>query len=174
MYIEKSSKDKGLPSTSKALDPRIAKALDGFVTFGIYNPQTQQFYKAEELMRLWGFENRKDFDYAIRHLYGSIDERFYKRMKFAGLEAVPEADRAQVAAQLARDAERLWNDRINRGEEKARLFTAGAFALGMGLLSGLPLKEAAKAAGVALVSEKLELPPLTQIGLIYTGGKLIN
>ena len=174
MYIEKSSKDKGLPSTSKALDPRIAKALDGFVRFGIYNPQTQQFYKAEELMRLWGFENRKDFDYAIRHLYGSIDERFYKRMKFAGLEAVPEADRAQVAAQLARDAERLWNDRINRGEEKARLFTAGAFALGMGLLSGLPLKEAAKAAGVALVSEKLELPPLTQIGLIYTGGKLIN
>ena len=157
MYIEQSSKDKGLPSTSKALDPRIAKALDGFVTFGIYNPQTQQFYKAEELMRLWGFENRKDFDYAIRHLYGSIDERFYKRIKFAGLEAVPEADRAQVAAQLARDAERLWNDRISRGEEKARLLTAGAVAFFGGLAVGLPLKEAAKATVGALLTEKGKL-----------------
>ena len=174
MYIEKSSKDKGLPSTSKALDPRIAKALDGFVRFGIYNPQTQQFYKAEELMRLWGFENRKDFDYAIRHLYGSIDERFYKRIKFAGLEAVPEADRAQVAAQLARDAERLWNDRLNRGEEKAGLLTAGAVAFFGGLAVGLPLTEALKATAGAVLAQKAKLNPLTQLSLNYVGGKIFS
>jgi hypothetical protein len=174
MYIEQSSKDKGFPSTSKALDPRIAKALDGFVRFGIYNPQTQQFYKSEELMRLWGFENRKDFDFAIRHLYGSINEGFYKRMKFAGLEAVPEADRAEVAAQLARDAERLWKDRINRGEEKARLFTAFAVALGGGLLLRLPLKEAAKAAVGALLTEAGKLNPLTGLILNYGVGKLFR
>jgi hypothetical protein len=174
MYIEQSSKDKGLPSTSKALDPRIAKALDGFVTFGIYNPETQQFYKSEELMRLWGFENRKDFDFAIRHLYGSINEEFYKRMKFAGLEAVPEADKAQVAAQLARDAERLWNDRISRGEEKARLLTAGAVALFGGLAVRLPLQQVALATGGALLSEAGKLNPLTGLILNYGVGKLFK
>jgi hypothetical protein len=174
MYIEQSSKDKGLPSTSKALDPRIAKALDGFVRFGIYNPETQQFYKPEELMRLWGFENRKDFNFAIKHLYGSINEGFYKKIKFAGLEAVPEADKAQVAAQLARDAEGLWNDRINRGEEKARLLTAGAVALFGGLLLRLPLKQVVKATGGALLSEKAKLDPFTGLTIAFTGGKLIG
>ena len=174
MYMEQFSKDKGLPSTSKALDPRIAKALDGFVKFGIYNPQTQQFYKPEELMRLWGFENRKDFDYAIRHLYGSIDEGFYKREKFAGLESVPEADRARVAAQLARDAERLWKDRTNRGEEKARMLLAGGVALLGSLAAGLPLQQVAIATGGALLSEAGKLNPFTGLLLNWGVGRLFK
>ena len=99
----------------KALNPAVAKAWLGLVRHGLYDSNGRQ-YNDTELMRLWGFDNEKEFRFAREHLFGAIREELYFRYQFSGLSSdkfqnLPEDSKQRLLSRLQQDFERLWNDR---------------------------------------------------------------
>jgi len=99
----------------KALNPAVTKAWLGLVRHGLYDSNGRQ-YNDTELMRLWGFDNEKEFRFAREHLFGAIREEFYFRYQFSGLSSdkfknLPEDSKQRLLSRLQEDFERLWNDR---------------------------------------------------------------
>jgi len=99
----------------KALNPAVAKAWLGLVRHGLYDTNGRQ-YSDTELMRLWGFDNEKEFRFAREHLFGAIREDLYFRYQFSGLSGdkfknLPEDRKQRLLSRLQEDFERLWNDR---------------------------------------------------------------
>lgn len=148
-------KNKSVPSTLKALDPRILQAWNGFLKHGFVNPETGQVAKSdEELMKIWGFTDKKDFNHAKRHLYGSIDEGYFRRISFAGVEKIKPEQKDELGAKLLEASGRLVADRTDRENPVwLAILRVGASAGATSLILGVPFGTALLSAAPQLIED---------------------
>lgn len=154
-------------TTKKALDPRVAQAYAGFIRHGLCDEKGNR-YSDEKLMELWGFTNKQDFAYAKRHLFGSIDENFYVKNKFSGVQNLAKEQdpkkREAIIGKLLQCSHRLVEDDSRRQNELVKLLpyllipvaaVAKGYSLGQALQLGA--NYAIKDLGFKLVANALNL-----------------
>lgn len=148
-------RNRSVPSTLKALDPRILQAWNGFLKHGFVNPETGQAAKSdEELMKIWGFTDKKDFNHAKRHLYGSIDEGYFRRISFAGVEKIKPEQKDELGAKLLEASGRLVADRTDRENPVwLAILRVGASAGATSLILGVPFGTALLSAAPQLIED---------------------
>ncbi len=143
---------KNTPSTAKALDPLVAKAFNGFVKYGVCDSNGRS-YSDSELMRLWGFNSQEEFNYARRHLFGSINKDYFYRKRFAGIDSLQNRpDKDEIISNLLSGGHRLLNDRTDRENKLGKVLTYTLFRSAVAFASGASGEEVLESAGVAALS----------------------
>jgi hypothetical protein len=116
-------------SPTKLYHDEIMKALYGLITKGVVDASGNVITDTKKLAEHWGVSVE-----GVRHLYGSIDEGYFRKIKFAGVEtASPE-----VVARLASETSRLLLDRTDRKPWYGQLNTQDAIAGLLGIVA--PIK----------------------------------
>lgn len=132
MYLQQDAavagNDRSANST-KLYNDEIMKALNGLVTKGIVDKDGNVIRDTKKLAEHWGVSVE-----AVRHLHGSIDEGYFRSIKFAGVDSAS----PEVVARLASETSRLLLDRTDRKPWYGQLNTQDGIAALLGIL--VPIK----------------------------------
>ncbi|MCS6962353.1 MAG: hypothetical protein NZT61_07635, partial [Deltaproteobacteria bacterium] len=165
------------PREAKILDPLIARAYLEFLERGLWDSS-----KDKEIASKWGVP-QSEVEYARRHLYGSIDEAWFRKHNFTGLGNLPQdpEQAKKIVEKLCKDTERLLRDRKDRLNPtlvtglNILFSTAGTLIVNPGLTAIKALESAAVGAGAAYVAKQAGIPKeVAQAVSILAGAQVIK